>query len=601
MIKLSDYVMQFLVRRGVRDIYLVSGGGVMHLLDSVGRTEGLRYICNHHEQASVICAESQARLTGRIAAVLATTGPGATNALSGICGAWYDSVPVIVLSGQVRRQILSDYSKLRQLGPQEVNIIPMVQPVTKFAKTVMEPETIRADLERAFTLAESGRPGPVWLDFPLDIQAAMIDESTLISAEPEPEPEWALPRILEQHASTVIDLIRQAKRPLVLLGNGVHLGRAEESVRRMLRELSLPAIEKIGGMDLLDENDPLFVGRCGPFGQRRANFALQNSDLLLCLGASLSLASIGFNYQGLAPKATKVMVNIDPNEMTKPTLVPEFGIVADVHAFALALCAQAQRISIRPPARWLEACRAWKASYPVMTPDYLEDQKHANSYAFADALADFLGCDDVVVTGNSLDIVSLYQAFRIKLGQRVYTNINYGAMGWDLPGAIGACVGRGRRRVVLVTGDGSIQLNLHELMTIAHNRLPIPIFVFSNDGYQSIRATQENFFNSLYVGSSSDSGVGLPNFEKIATAFELPYVLIRNNSELRPGIQRTLAIEGPSLCEVRLSPQQERTPRVRSFRRDDGTLESRPLEDMFPFLPREELHENMHHFDGDEA
>src|SRR5215471_1567020 len=599
MIKLSDYVMNFLAERGITDIYLVSGGGIMHLLDSVGRHPRLRYVCNHHEQASAICAEAHARVTGRIAACLVTTGPGATNGLSGIAGAWFDSIPVIALSGQVRRPLIADYSKLRQFGPQEVNIVALAKPVTKYAKTIMEPESVRCELERAFSLATSGRPGPVWLDFPLDVQAAMIDEvglRPLPTAELPPPPDAVAAR---EGAARAFDLLLRARRPLAICGSGVHLGGAQDRLRSLVKALGIPVVVTIGAMDLFDDRDPLFMGRFGPVGQRRANFALQNADLLLGLGASFSIASIGFNFEGFAPKATKIMVNIDPGELGKATVVPHLAIAADIGAFAGALLGLAAGRPLPVSPRWPVACEQWKRRYPPITPDYREDEEHVHSHILADVLSDLLVPDDVVTAGNSLDIVSLYQAFRVTLGQRVFTNINYGAMGWDLPGAIGACVGHGRRRTVLVTGDGSIQLNLQELQTIKDNRLPIKIFVYSNRGYQSIRATQEAFFDGFYVGSDEGSGVSCPPFDRLAAVYDFPFARARTNDEIREAVVRTLAADGPALCEVMLSPKQERKPRVRSFRRDDGTLESRPLEDMYPFLPREEVHENMHLFDGD--
>lgn len=592
--KVSDYVIDFLAARGVTDIFTVSGGGIMHLVDSLGRRPGVRYVCNYHEQACAIAAEAYARVRNGVGACLVTTGPGSTNALSAIPGAFVDSVPVIVISGQVRRDIIADYSKLRQLGPQEINIEGMARPVVKYFKTVMDPSTIRQDLEAAWWHATSGRPGPAWINIPLDVQGAQCDPDAAIQFDP---PYEGTPAARPDDIAAVIDLLSRSRRPVVIGGNGISLGRAHELFRAFVDRLGAPVLSTIGGLDLLGEDHPLYMGRFGPTGQRRANFTLQNSDLVISIGASMSISSIGFNTAGFAPRAKRIMVTIDPNDLAKPNYRPDLGVVSDANAFFRAFLQSTRASEFNLSSKWLEVCARWKSRYPVVTPDYLSDESRVNSYYFANALSSHLTSEDVIVAGNSLDIVSILHSFEVKLGQRVFTNINYGAMGWDLPGVVGACIGAGRRRTCLVTGDGSIMFNVHELLTIRANNLPVKIFVFNNDGYESIRSTQKNFFESNFVGSDFKSGIANPNFEHLAAAFGFRYAAINNNAEVNASLPGLLSGNEPLLCELKLSPDQPRSPKIVSIRRPDGTMETPSLEDQFPFLPREEVHENMHLFD----
>jgi len=613
--KLSDYVVQFLVDHGVPDIFLVSGGGIMHLVDSVGRNPGIRYICNYHEQACAIAAESYARVKNHIGACLVTTGPGSTNALSGIAGAWVDSIPVIVVSGQVRRQIIADYSKLRQLAPQEINIIDMARHVTKYATTVLEPNTIGEELARAYDTALSGRPGPVWLNIPLDVQSADVTPGTdmtrkqgLSRAESDAgaprdcplfSPADRVPSPNPADVASVLSLLRSSRRPVIIAGNAIHLARAEGTFEEFLDRFHVPVLLTHNGMDLLPEDHPCYMGRFGPGGQRRANFCLQNSDLLLSLGTSLSIASIGFNFAGFAPKAKKVAVNIDAEELRKPTIRLHQAIVADIKTFMQAMLERSPE-PFAPSRRWLDACANWRRRYPLVTLDQLSDPDHVNSYAFMDALSVLLDPTDIILTGNALDSASAYQALRIKKGQRSFTNVNYGAMGWDLPAAVGAAVAAPDRRVVLLTGDGSFQFNVQELLTIGHNRLNVKVFVLNNRGYESIRATHTNFFGRI-TAADPKTGVANPDYGPLAAANGFGYARAATNADIDRIARQALASPGPFLCELNISYDQARSPKATSFRRPDGTIESKPLEDMWPFLPTEEIRHNMHMFDDDNA
>lgn len=596
MIQLSDYVINFLVKKGITDIFLVSGGGIMYLLDSVGRNKKIKYTANYHEQASATAAEAYARVKNHFGACLVTTGPGETNAITGVAGAWVDSIPVFVVSGQVKRELISNYKVLRQKGPQEINIIDMVKPITKYAVTMVEPNKIRYELEKAYYQMFEGRPGPVWINIPLDVQGMMIDETKLI--------EFTAPKkkdnkeYLKKRVGKAISLLKKSQRPLIIAGNGIRLSGSQELFVRLINQLNIPVVLPINGMDLLEEENNLLVGKFGPFGQRRGNFALQNADLILSIGASLNVASTGFNLKGFAPKAKKIMVNIDKGELTKNVLNIDLGIEGDAKNFIKEFLSQSKKADFHFSKKWHKACQHWKKKYPNITPEYYDNKKYVNSYVFFEKLSNLVSSKDVITTGIALDVCSLYQAFKIKKSQRAFVNKNYGQMGWSLPAAIGANVGNGRKRTICVTGDGSLMINVHELEVIRHYNLPIKIFVFNNGGYESIRYTQNNMFAGRLVGSDEKTGVSNPDFRFLAKAHRLPYVKINNNEEIVKRIKKVLKIKGPVLCEVNIDPKQRRMPRISSYRRPDGILESKPLEDMWPFLPREEVYKNMHMFDN---
>lgn len=596
LVKVSDVVTRFLVDHGIEDIFLVSGGGIMHLLDSVGRQEGLRYWCNYHEQACAIAAEAYAKYRRSPGAVLVTVGPGGVNALSGVLGAWQDSVPVLVLSGQVRRDLIADYSLLRQKGPQEGDVVGLARHVTKYAVTVMDPMDIRRELERAWHLATTGRPGPVWVDIPLDVQGALVEEDRLEGFEvPVPKPGAA--ERLREEARLVVAELCQARRPLVVAGNGVHWSRAEARLLALLDRWPMPTVMPYTAKDILWEDHPCNQGIFGTAGQRRANLALQSADLLLCLGSGLCLSKTGFNVAGFAPKARKVFVDIDPAQLAHQVIRPDLAVQADLGAFLDALEeALGEALPSMDP-RWTEACADWRARYHPVEAEHRVPGEAVNTYVFMDELAERLGPGEVVISGNGMDVVSYYQAFRVKPGQRGIFSGNWGAMGWDLPEAVGAAVAAGGQRVVLVAGDGSFQLNVQELMTIGQHRLPIAIFLFNNEGYSSIRATQNAFFEGRFVGAERGSGVANPDFRALAAAYGLDYARIDGPADLASGLDAVLAGPLPVLCEVKVSPTQPISPKASAFKREDGSLESRHLEDMAPFLPREEVWANLHRFD----
>ncbi|WP_180540122.1 thiamine pyrophosphate-binding protein [Nevskia soli] len=589
MTRLADYVMQLLAERGVRDIFLVSGGGIMHLLDAVGSHPAVRYCCNYHEQACVIAAEAYARQTGKIGVALVTVGPGAANAVSGVLGAWVDSIPVLVISGQVRQDLIADYAKQRQFGPQEANTLAMAAPVTKYAVRVTEPARIRYELEKALYLACSGRPGPAWVEIPLDVQGALVDVASLEGFRAPSSSGFDAGGF-----AGIVSALRASKRPLVVPGNGIHAAGAEHLLREFLDLSRFPVAVPFTAKDLVEEEYPRYAGVFGTAGQRRANFAVQNCDCLLALGAGLNTQKVGFNAKGFAPRAVKIIVDIDQQQIDGQVLRPDLSLRCDVRKFLALLVERASELC--PSDAWLEAIRRWRERYPPVRTELTEVCGAVNSYVFMDRLSDLLLPTDTVVTGAGLDAVSCYQAFRVKRGQRVLIS-GWGSMGWDLPMAVGACFGSGKRRVVCVTGDGSMQWNLQEMLTIARNALPVKLFVFNNSGYSSIRATQNAFFNGRFVGSDFGSGLANPDFEALARAYGFAYHAIGDHEELKGGLSEVLSTDGSGLCEVRIAPEQAIEPKATAFRRADGSFESRPLEDMAPFLSREEIYENMHLFD----
>ncbi len=589
--KVSDYVVAFLAKEELTEIFTVSGGGIAHLLDSIGQESRLHYHCNYHEQASAIAAEGYARVTGKVGVCLVTIGPGAINALSGIVGAWYDSIPLLVISGQVRSDLIADYTKVRQRGPQEGNVIEMAQPVTKYAFSVREPARIRCELEKALHLAKSGRPGPVWIEIPFDVQGAEVDASTLAGFEPEPEQHSEAS--LAADVAKVAEAIKASRCPLVIVGNGVRLAGARKLLLEFIERNQIPAVTHCMAKDLLAEDHPQNMGVFGTAGQRRANFAIQNADLLIVLGASLCVTKLGFNYAGFAPRAKKVVVNIDPGQVKHQALQPDIPVVADVKDFLEALLREKAGAAHQPAARWTEACAIWRQRYPIILDDYFTDKEFVNIYVFMDRLSGMLKPEMPCLAGNGFDVVASYQAFKVKEGQRLIYSGNWGSMGWDLPLAIGVCFGIGCKPTVLATGDGSFQWNIQELLTAQFNKLPLKIFILNNGGYGSIRLTQNSLFGGRLVAADASSGVGTVDFRKLADLYGFHYVQMRNNDAITACVEEMLQTDGPAICEVMVSPDAAITPKASAFRRADGTIESRPLEDMAPFLPREEIAENM--------
>jgi acetolactate synthase-1/2/3 large subunit len=597
MIRLADYVAKTLVRHGIKHVFLVTGGGAMHLNDAIGRCQGLEYVCCHHEQGCAIAAESYYRLTNRLAAVNVTTGPGGTNAVTGVFGAYVDSLGMIVVSGQVKREttVRSSGLALRQMGDQEVDIVKMVEGITKYAVTIWEPETIRYHLEKALYLATNGRPGPTWIDIPVDVQGAQIDPEKLAgfnpAKEPVPSPDNAG---LDKKVATILAKIREAKRPVIYVGSGIRLSGQYDTFLKLLEKLGVPVVPAFNSSDLLWESHPNYAGLPGSIGNRAGNFAVQNADFLLVLGCRLNIRLVSYNWQNFARGAFKAIVDIDPLELQKPMVRPDLPVNADLADFIPRLLAAAPDDEPGRHKDWLAQTKKWLKQYPVVLPEYWKTSNQVNPYCFVDALFDQLNEKDVIVTGDGTASICAFQAAKIKRGQRLYHNSGSAPMGYDIPGALGAAVALGgKQRVICLAGDGSMMMNLQEMQTIRMLNLPVKIFIFNNRGYHSIRQTQANFFADNIVGCGTDSGLSFPDFGKIADAFGFVFRRCSNHHDLESMIRETLEADGPQCCELMLDLAQPFAPKLTSRRLESGKMVSSPLEDMAPFLSREELRENM--------
>lgn len=591
--RVADYIADFLADHGITDVFTVVGGGAMHLNDALGHNPRLHCTYNHHEQASAIAAESYARMENRMAALCVTTGPGGTNALTGVVGGYLDSIPMLVISGQVRYDTTARWSGLgiRALGDQEFDICKAVESMTKYCEMVIDPQRIRYCLEKAFTLAQSGRPGPCWLDVPLNVQSAYIDTDSLVGYDEETpafEP-------TDEAVQAVIDRLLTAKRPVFNAGNGIRIAGAFDLFRKAVEALNIPVVTGWNSIDLMEDDHPLYVGRAGIMGDRPGNFAVQNSDFVLSVGSRLSIRQVGYNYKTWAREAFVAMVDIDGEELKKPTLHVELPIQADAGLFLQKLLDKLPKTPLSDCAEWRKQCAAWKQNYPVVQPKHYEQGDVANVYCFVKELSRRLPEGRITVVGNGSACVVGSHAYEIHKNQRFIINSAIASMGYDLPAAIGACIAEGRPETVCLTGDGSIQMNLQELQTIRTNRLPIKIFVINNGGYHSIRQTQKNFFGEPLVGIGPDSGNDLefPAMEKLADVYGYPYYAIRTNEEMNK-LDEVLAQEGNLICEVFVSDTQNFEPKAASKRLEDGTMVSAPLEDMAPFLPTEELQKNLY-------
>lgn len=593
--KLSDWLFAYLAGIGVRHVFEVTGGGAMHLNDSVGQCRGLEYVCTLHEQAAAMAAESYAKVANDIGVCLVTTGPGATNALTGVAGAWLDSTPMLVISGQVKRADLKGTSGVRQMGVQEVDIVAMAAPVTKYAVTITEPSDIRYHLEKAVHLARTGRPGPVWIDIPLDVQGALIDERALRGFEPAEValPDLASPDALAAAVRRTIELLNAAERPVLLVGNGVRLAHARAGMRALIERLRLPVLTTWPAHDMVPDSHPLMIGRPGPVAPRGANFALQNSDWMLALGARLDLVVTGYAPQNFARAASKIMVDLDAAELRKMHDTVTLAVCADVTDFIAEFTRQAGDVKERDRGGWDTRCREWKTKYPVVLPEYRQLPSGVSTYVLAEAVSRAAGADDVIVSGSSGAGIEIFcLAVKLQEGQRLFLTTALGAMGNGLPAVIGACLAHGRRRTLCVDGDGGLQLNIQELETIRRLQLPIKLFVLNNDGYASIRTSQTRYFGRL-AGADATSGVTLPPLRGVVEAYGLPYARIERDHELVEQVSTLLAVPGPTVIEVITPREEPRAPSLSSTRRADGSMVSKPLEDLWPFLPREEFLANM--------
>lgn len=592
-IKISKYIADFMASKGINHVFTVTGGGAMHLNDAFGHHTELNCIYNHHEQACAISAEGYTRLSGKLALVCVTSGPGGTNAITGVLGGWLDSIPMFVVSGQVKRETTtwSTDVPLRQLGDQEYNIVASVSPMTKYAYMIAEPDEIRYHLEKAYYLAMNGRKGPVWLDIPLDVQAAIIDTDKLKSfdsaelSEENPVYDTSL-------TTQILDRINKAKRPVILAGTGIRLGDAHVEFLAAVEKLRIPVVTAWNAHDVLWDGHPLYCGRPGTVGTRGGNFIVENSDLLLVLGCRLNIRQISYNYKEYAKNAYKIIVDIDKNELNKPTVKPDYPIHANVKDVLKDIIRTDYIMNNIDHKEWLDWARQTNEKYPAVLPTYYNNVSPVNPYAFIKELFTQFENGENIITGNGSACVITFQAAEIKKGQRLFTNSGCAAMGYGFPAAIGACIAASNKRTICIDGDGSFQMNIQELQTVVYNRLNIKIIYLNNNGYLSIRQTQTNLFQPPLVGVCDGNGISFPDMEKIAWAYGISYCKIDNINVARKQIQELLSIEGPSIIEVILDPAQNFEPKLSSKVLPDGRIISPPIDDMFPFLEREEYEEN---------
>ena len=601
-IRLADYVAEFLVAHGVTDCFSVVGGGAMHLNDALGHKNGLKVTYNHHEQACAIAAEAYARIDNRIAAVCVTTGPGGTNALTGVLGGWLDSIPMFIISGQVRYDTTARYAlqytetPLRAMGDQEYDIVKSVGPMTKYATMIEDPLQIRYALERAWHLATTGRPGPVWIDIPVNYQGFYIETDNLTGYNPAEDDVLLPPPVSPDRVSEVLDAIAQAKRPVIHAGYGIRLSGAYDLFRSVIDKLNIPVVTYWNAIDLIEDEHPLYVGRAGNMGDRPGNWAIQNADLVIAIGTRISIRQVGYNWKTWARAAKVIMVDIDQAELKKPTLHVDMPIWADAKDFLTQLNSTITQAPVFQNRIWLDACQNWKKNYPVVQPQQWEENgSTANVYAFVRYLSEQLPENSLTAVSNGACCVVGHQAYVIKKDSRFANNSAVASMGYGLPAAIGTCIAGGRAETICLEGDGSIMMNLQELQTIITNKLPIKVFLINNSGYHSIRITQSNLFSEhCKVGIGEESGdLSFPAFRKIADAFGFPYYEAHSNASMKETVDKVLALDGPVFCEIYTDTEQRWEPKSSTKRLEDGTLVSPPLEDLAPFLPREELKEIM--------
>jgi acetolactate synthase-1/2/3 large subunit len=590
--QLSEYVIDCLIKENVKYVFMVSGGGGMFLINALGHRKEINYICNHHEQASAMAAEGYQRVTETIGAALVTTGPAATNAITGVVCAWMDSIPYIIISGQANSKFLIDDTGVRQRGVHEVNIVKMVQSVTKYAVTIRDENEIRYHVEKALYLAKNGRPGPVWLDIPLDIQSKNVDPVELKGFNQNDEKQNN-PIINNEDVEKIINLINSCKRPIIIVGNGVRLSKATENLLLFIDKFKIPVVTTKNAMDLIYDNHPFLAGRMGTYGQRAGNFAVQNADLVISLGSRLAFSVVGYAVEKFARDAKKIVIDIDANELKHLKIKADLTVQANLSDFITILMKKLESNYSNHFDKWIEKCQHWRKIFPVVTADMKKDGPYINSYYFYEVLSEELDNDAIVITDQGATFYSATVAFKLKKGQRLFTNGGFSPMGYGLPSSIGACCGNNRKPVVSVNGDGGLQMNIQELQTISHNKLPIKIFVMNNQGYLSIKHTQTAYFDGFLVGSDPNSGVSCPDLKKIAFSYDIPYLKMEKHSQMRDIIHHAFKIDGPCIIEIILDPMQPFEPRVSSIKKADGSLVSKPLEDMFPFLDRDLFNKEM--------
>ena len=591
--RVADFVANFIVEElDVKQVFTITGAGIMHLTDGLACNKKLQTICPHHEQTASMALEAYSRASENFGVGIFTTGPGCTNAITGLAGAWQDSVPCLFISGQVKLAEASSQSgikKLRQFGVQELDIIPIVESITKYAVTVTQPEKIRYELEKAVHIAKSGRPGPVWIEIPMDVQSAKITHEL----EKFEIKQYEKPKINEKQIELIIELLQNAKRPIIISGQGVRIAGAIELLTKLVKLFKIPVVTPYLGIDTIRHDEKSYIGKVGVKGERAANLAMQNSDLILSIGSSLHVSVIGYNYKQFARVAKKIVVDIDEITHKKKTINIDQFVHADAKDFLNILLKKSTKDGLSNYASWLEKCNEWKNKYPTCLPDYKNTNDQVNSYFLIDQICKNSKSGDIFVSDAGGTFYAVSQAITLtKPNQRYIPSSAMATMGYSLPAAIGISVATGER-VIAFTGDGSLQQNIQEFQTLVEYNLPVKLFVLNNDGYHSIRTSQKNYYDGRYIGESSKSGISFPDTVKIAEAYGIKAFRINQPSQIADVLNLILDYDGPVVCDVIVPREQEIVPTVASRINDDGTMSSRPLEDMYPFLDREEYQNNM--------
>lgn len=590
--RVCDYIAEYIRSNGIESIFMVSGGGLMFLTDGLACNKELKKICCHHEQAAAMAAVAYAKYSGMGCAYV-TTGCGGTNTMTGVLNAWQDNVPCIFISGQCKRKETLSYVGLpiRQVGVQEADIVELVTPITKYAIMVNEASDIQYHMEKAFYLAKSGRPGPVWIDVPMDVQSAEVNIDELRHFNPvEMKEDKTIAS--EWEINDLVGEIKRAKRPIIIAGHGIRLSGATDEFYELVHKYQIPVVCSRMGLDVLPTMDDYAIGRIGNKGTRAGNFAVQNADLVIAIGSRLSVSSTGQQYEFFAREAKVIAVDIDKYEHTKNTVHVDRVIVADAKNVISALLNNDELAGFSAGS-WSQTCRAWREKYPVCLSEYYDDADGINMYVFMEEISKHLNSDSAVVTDAGSAVYVPAQGIKTsEKSQRYITSGAQAEMGFSLPASIGVSVAK-HGKVIGITGDGSFQMNIQELQTIVHNKFPVKMFVWNNDGYLSIRATQNKFFNGRLIGTDDTSGVSFPEISKIAFAYGIKYVKMDSIKQMNEQFDEIMSDDEPVLCEVISIRDQLVIPSVSSKKMDDGRLVSKPIEDMFPFLPRDEFNSEM--------
>lgn len=592
--KLSDYLIEYLAKDlGISHVFMLIGGANAHIVDSLYNNKKIKHICTPHEQGAAMAAEGYARIKGDIGAALVTSGPGGTNAITGVCGAWCDSIPCIFISGQQTLKLTTNGKTIRQLGVQQINIIDIVKPVTKYAVMLTDAKKIKYHLQKAAYLAKNGRPGPVWLDIPADLQNAEIEVNKLEEFEPEKEGYTNNCDVIEKKLVQIMPLLEQAKRPILIVGHGIRLTNGEREMRKMIEKLGFPVITTWNGIDLIPSDHSLYIGRAGVIGQRGANFAVTNSDLILSIGSRMDTRQVGGKPETYAKRAKKIVVDIDRHELKKNLIHIDIPVCADAKVFmAKLLLKMKDGFKKRDISKWVIRCREWKEKYPVVLPEYLREKKRVNSYVFIDVLSDELDEGDIIVTDMGTSLTCTMQTFKVKKNQRLFTNTGFASMGFGLPATIGAWFASGKNRIIGIYGDGGVQMNIQELQTVVYNRIPAKIFILNNKGYLTIKNTQKFFFDGKIKASDFKSGYSAPDFIKVARAYGIDTEIIKNHENMRKKIKKVINHPGPILCEVEMDEDQELIP-VSVVKKEGNKYLGGAMEDMYPYLSKEEFLQNI--------